>query len=421
MQNIAVQTKASGVQSSTSETSSPIKRKKDQSELIDPFMQIIMSMLAQSQNPNSQQPVNEQGTVNSASEIDALGTENAAGVGSALSSDQIGELVALLQSSQIGLTSVLNLTSSSNSNAEEIANALATLMANATSNQSAVNSVESQADVNLSSQISSMLNNNAKATETVSIKPEALNQLANLLGLSSKEELQSALKSAGITVETGSPVSAQAQFSEAVIKAKEMLSENLSQQSESSDEIDVDKLQNELARSSSKTAFELSLKSTSGTNETPVLDQLKDGIKQNISVGKSEFTIKLNPESLGEITVKLIEEAGKTTLSITTASAATAKLINNDINALKDAVASMSVEVKHAVVQTSESANSSMQQFNMSGQQFAGQQFSGQQSFYQMTQPMTANVENLNSEEVLTTLQGAYVQTVSSDRLDAYI
>lgn len=415
MQNIAVQTKTSGVQSSTSETPSPIKRKKDQTEFVDPFMQIIMGILAQSQDPNTQQTVSEPGA------IDATSTASTTNPASALSKDQLSELVALLQNSQSGLTDGLNLTSSSNSNAEKVANALASLMGNATSNQSAANTVESEADVNLASQISSLLGSNAKSSETVSIKSEALTQLANLLGISSKEELQTAFKRAGVTVETSNPIAGQASFSESVVKAKEMLSENLSQQSGSSDEIDVDKLQNELARSSSKTAFELSLETTSSTSETPVLDQLKDGIKQNVSVGKSEFTIKLNPESLGEITVKLIEEAGKTTLSITTASAATAKLINNDINALKDAVASMNVEVKHAVVQTSETANSSMQQFNMSGQQFAGQQFSGQQSFYQMTQPTSSHADKQNSEEAFSTLQGAYVKTVSSDRLDAYI
>ena len=417
MQNIAVQTRASGVQSGTSETSSPITRKKDQSEFVDPFMQIIMSILAQSQEPNSQQTVNAN-TIGEPSAIDAVSTTNPV---STLSTDQLSALVALMQNSQSGLTDVLNLASNSYPNADKLVNVLTSLMANDTINQNAANTVKSEADVNLASQISSLLGSNVKSTETVSIKSEALTQLANLLGLSSKEKLQTALKSAGVTVESGNPIAVQASFSESVVKAKEMLSENLSQQSGSSDEIDVDKLQNELARSNSKTAFELSLKTTSGTSETSVLDQLKDGIKQNISVGKSEFTIKLNPESLGEITVKLIDEAGKTTLSITTASAATAKLINNDINTLKDAVASMNVEVKHAVVQTSESANSSMQQFNMSGQQFAGQQFSGQQSFYQMTQPTSSHADKQNSEEAFSALQGAYVQTVSSDRLDAYI
>ena len=415
MQNIAVQTKTSGVKSSTSETSSPIKRKKDQSEFVDPFMQIIMTILEQSQDPISQQ------TSNPANAASAVSMASAINPASALSSDQISELVTLLQNSQSGLTDVLKLTSSSDSNADMLANALASLMANATSNQNAVNTEKSEADINLASQISSLLGSNVKSTETVSIKPEALSQLANLLGISNKEELQSALKSAGITVETSNPISVQKDFSQAVVKAKEMLSENLSQQSESSEEIDVDKLQNELARSNSKTAFELSLKTTSGTSEASVLNQVEDGIKQNISVGKSEFTIKLNPESLGEITVKLIDEAGKTTLSITTASAATAKLINNDLNALKDAVASMNVEVKHAVVQTSETANSSMQQFNMSGQQFAGQQFAGQQSFFQMTQPTYSQADKQTSEEALSAMQGSHVQTVSSDRLDAYI
>ena len=70
MQNIAVQTKTSGVKSSTSETSSPIKRKKDQSEFVDPFMQIIMTILEQSQDPISQQTSNPANAAITASAID---------------------------------------------------------------------------------------------------------------------------------------------------------------------------------------------------------------------------------------------------------------------------------------------------------------------------------------------------------------
>ncbi len=421
MQNTAVQMKASSVQSSAPETLSPVNRKKDESEFVDPFMQIVMSILSQPTESVSPQ------------------TENTTGAVSTIGADQLSQLTALLQNPQSGLMAVPNLTTNSEPNAQAIINVIAEALASATANNgimankgiTANNGVianngaettsQTQVSTNLASQISSLLGENVNKADKVTISSETLSQLANVMGLSGKEELKSALKNAGITVAASNSISAQADFSEAVVKAKEMLSENLSQQSSVPDEIDVDKLQNELAKSDATTAFELSLKTSSGTSETSVLDQLKDGIKQNISVGKSEFTIKLRPETLGEITVKLIEEAGKTTLTITTASPATAKLINNDLNALKDAVASMNVEVKNAVVQTNETANSAMQQFDMSGQQFAGQQFAGQRSFYQMTQPVSTQTDNQNSEEVLATLQGAYVKNASSDRLDAYI
>jgi len=403
MQNTAVQMKTSGAKSNAVESSSPISRKKDQSEFVDPFMQIIMSMISQPQDLNSQQ------------------TENTTSTVSALSSDQLGELAALMQNLQSGMTEAPNLTTTSESNAAAILNAIAQAIAKTTEVTAPVTTAQTAAETNLASQISSLLSESTNNSGTVTISPEVLDKLTTLMGFPRKEELQTVLKTVGITVESSNPISAQADFTKAVVKAKEMLPDKLDEQGSSSDEIDVDKIQNELSKSNGTTAFELSLQKASGTSEAPILDQLKDGIKQNISLGKSEFTIKLKPESLGEITVKLIEEAGKTTISITTANAQTAKLINSDLNALKDAVASMNVEVKNAVVQTNETANSSMHQFDMSGQQFAGQQFAGQQSFYQMAQTTFQQSDKQNSEETLAALQGAYVPTASSDRLDAYI
>ena len=71
-----------------------------------------------------------------------------------------------------------------------------------------------------------------------------------------------------------------------------------------------DNLQNEIAKLDSRTPFEFNLKAVGETSDANTLDQITDGIKQNISIGKSEFAIKLTPETLGEITVKLVEEAG---------------------------------------------------------------------------------------------------------------
>lgn len=102
--------------------------------------------------------------------------------------------------------------------------------------------------------------------------------------------------------------------------------------------------------------------------------QIDAGVKENLALGKNEFTMKLKPEALGEITVKLVEKAGKAVLTITTASPQTAKLINNDLAALREAVKPMAVEVHEAVSQPDNSAQAQMQQFNMSGQQFAQQQ-----------------------------------------------
>jgi hypothetical protein len=79
------------------------------------------------------------------------------------------------------------------------------------------------------------------------------------------------------------------------------------------------------------------------------------GLSQNLKAGKGEFVIKLVPEGLGEITVKLLEKEGRTTLRIVTASAETAKLINQDLAALQNALKPIRVEVREAVPEAQES------------------------------------------------------------------
>jgi len=83
--------------------------------------------------------------------------------------------------------------------------------------------------------------------------------------------------------------------------------------------------------------------------EPGVPDQILFGLSQNLPLGKGEFVIKLEPEGLGEITVKLLAKEGRTTLRLITASAETARLINNDIAALQNALRPIRVEVQEAV------------------------------------------------------------------------
>lgn len=113
------------------------------------------------------------------------------------------------------------------------------------------------------------------------------------------------------------------------------------------------------------------------TEETDISQQIFTGLSKNLAAQKSEFVIKLMPEGLGEVTVKLLEKEGKTTLRIITASSETARLINNDINALRDALRPIQVEVHEAIPETrpdSEAAGYQQQfaqfgQFNQFGRQ----------------------------------------------------
>jgi len=107
-------------------------------------------------------------------------------------------------------------------------------------------------------------------------------------------------------------------------------------------------------------------------------EQISSGISERLREGKSEFVIKLRPEKLGEITVKLVEESGKMTLQIEAVRPETAKLINNDLTALKEAVRPMQVEVREALTPTPDASQLGFHQFSMGGQQ----QFSNNQGLY---------------------------------------
>ncbi len=106
------------------------------------------------------------------------------------------------------------------------------------------------------------------------------------------------------------------------------------------------------------------------TEEMDISQQIFTGLSKNLAAQKSEFVIKLMPEGLGEVTVKLLEKEGKTTLRIITASSETARLINNDINALRDALRPIQVEVHEAIPEAKpdSEAASYQQQFAQFGQ-----------------------------------------------------
>ncbi|MEA4892904.1 MAG: flagellar hook-length control protein FliK [Peptococcaceae bacterium] len=161
----------------------------------------------------------------------------------------------------------------------------------------------------------------------------------------------------------------QSRFNEALDQVKKQLAEDKPAAAKEPEELDADLLQQQV--NGRKTSWTERLAARGETEaQTTLPGQLEEGIRENLTLGKREFTLKLKPESLGEITVKLIEKSGKMTLTISAASAQTARLINSDLYALREAVRPLQVEVQEAVPQSPESSQSQLQQFDMTGQQF---------------------------------------------------
>ncbi|MDF3004400.1 MAG: flagellar hook-length control protein FliK [Oscillospiraceae bacterium] len=107
-----------------------------------------------------------------------------------------------------------------------------------------------------------------------------------------------------------------------------------------------------------------------------IFNQIKTSVTQHTREGASDFTIKLNPEGLGEITVKLLEDGGKVTLSLAASNANVQRLLSSELNNLRDIMRPYNVEVAQ-VVQTNEAQNMNMQQ--QFSQQFSQHSHTGQQ------------------------------------------
>ena len=109
--------------------------------------------------------------------------------------------------------------------------------------------------------------------------------------------------------------------------------------------------------------------------EEPIVKQVTQQMQLNLEKGSSEFTIRLRPENLGEITVKLVQKDGAMTLLLAADNENTKKLLNTNLEALREAVRPMQVEVREAVVQAQQSDGQDMsRQMDMSNGQFLGQQ-----------------------------------------------
>ncbi|MEG2103965.1 MAG: flagellar hook-length control protein FliK [Oscillospiraceae bacterium] len=407
MQNMAVQMPMRKSQSTdTTQKSGKSARDKQAMEMADPFMQIIMSMIQNSE-------MNAQSSENAAATLSSGGIDVLSGLGGQEA------IMALLQNSQSKMLEGLDPTAANTPLA--FANALASFMAE---NQAAeANTAEAS---KLIAQFAEMTGLSVKEVQTLKDNLPMVSVQAANASATPKDGLQAAgTTKVGAEATDGISAVGQREYAGAIEKAKDLLSQMQEQpkkRGEADTEIDVDKLQSEVSRST--TPFELRFKTVKeGGAEPKLLDQLSTGIKQSLALGKNEFVLKLKPEALGEITVKLVEEAGKTTLSITTASAHTAKLLNGELAALREAVAPMHVEVNEVVTRTGETPNGEMQQFDMSGQQFADRQFEGQQALLRMlhNQNQSLNDDTQYTDDISALAQKAAAQRITSNELDAYI
>lgn len=115
---------------------------------------------------------------------------------------------------------------------------------------------------------------------------------------------------------------------------------------------------------------------SSAPNAQEIFSQIQTAATRHASDGETDFIIKLRPEGLGEITVKLLEADGKVTLSLAASDIHVQRLLGSELNNLRDIMRPYNVEVSQ-VVQTNDAQGMNMQQ--QFSQQFSQHGFTGQQ------------------------------------------
>lgn len=176
------------------------------------------------------------------------------------------------------------------------------------------------------------------------------------------------------TVETGTATPIEAfsalqgsgNFRSAVLQAQQLMTNRTTEDSLPVEAIDVEAMQKRVDE-----GVYLNDTTKTGENRLPepgeLLKQAESGIRQNLAAGKSEFVVKLKPDGLGEITVKLIEGENKLSLTIVTASSETAKLLTGELEALKLSLRPLNTEVREIIVQNPETRQQEAQNATFTG------------------------------------------------------
>ena len=409
---------------STAKTSakpaSAAKKNQQDASLTDPFLQIIMSMIGQT---GLTAPTAESGDTSSLT--DAFGTLGNTGVNGLLTgggTNSTNVLMSLLGSSASGFSALQTLGQNSGDVSQDTLTQLLGLLTQSPDAANGSDTVQT-----LLQQLAGVSQSDTAATQLTALLSGQNSTTANLdPAILSQLNAQATVNAASTDENAGdeSLLSQQQSYSRTIARAKELLTKTASSDTEESQS--ADKLHSSLGASKTVTPFELQLQNAAKTESAPLTQQLTEGLKSNLSLGKSEFTMSLKPESLGEITVKLTEEAGRSVLTITTASAATAKLLNSDLDALKAAMAPLNVRVNEAVTQTAAPQQSGSQLFDMAGQQFAGQQQQQQfaQQFAARQNGSYNSAGRQTGDETLYTAQAAAdstARTYVGNGLNAYV
>jgi len=172
-------------------------------------------------------------------------------------------------------------------------------------------------------------------------------------------------------------------FHTAVSQAKQelaLLTPKDSAKSETRFDVDVDQLQKDVdAGRFIPNAAEVEKFPETPVSPFNVISQAREGIIEQLGSGKDEFVVRLKPEGLGEITVRLMQTGDKIALSISASNSHVARLLSSEIDQLRESLRPYNTVVQEVVDQQAYASNQDFAQ-NFAGSQYQQQQqYQGQQ------------------------------------------
>ncbi|MFZ2539021.1 MAG: flagellar hook-length control protein FliK [Oscillospiraceae bacterium] len=163
-------------------------------------------------------------------------------------------------------------------------------------------------------------------------------------------------------------------FKNAVMQAQKLMKGELKESSDITDDPSADALQQAVGQSKFDAVLndkQILSSSKASVDVADLAEQVKNGLSNGALGEQKEFLVKLKPEGLGEVVIKLVESQNKMTVSIVAATTEVAKLLNNELSTLRETMRAMQIDVRDVVVQ-SQNNFGSMQQ-NLQQQMSQGQ------------------------------------------------
>jgi flagellar hook-length control protein FliK len=183
-------------------------------------------------------------------------------------------------------------------------------------------------------------------------------------------QVESARQNLSPQNETGGDTDAHRQFYHSVQEAKKLIQSEKTQAKENPAEpVDIQKLQ----RLADEGKFQpiLTAKSavSQGADLDSIISQLKPEFDGMSTKGKNEFVVKLKPEGLGDITVKMVETQGRIGLHITATDPQVAKLLAQGAGQLRETLRPYHADIQEILHEQTFAQQQDFAQ-NFSGQPF---------------------------------------------------